>query len=83
MSRAFYYKCDGCDKPTGDKPHIVLCVGHDAHSGIALPPKSKWSSNTEWRVRQNIVRGVYHFHNPACVAKWFGLRLIEATDKKA
>ena len=82
MSRVSYYKCDGCGKPTGEKPHITLFVGGGAGSGIALPPGHPRGSDDGWHTAHGF-SGLYHFHSGKCAAIFLDRMFAKATDKKA
>lgn len=80
MSQAFYYKCDGCGKPTGDKAHITLQINPGTGSGIAVPHAAKNDGHMVWETKSRI-SGLMHFHNSKCLAAFFDKCFAYATKK--
>lgn len=78
MSQKTVFECDACKKVIGAKMHISMSLSQG--SGIAVPPQSEWNTSNSWRVQS--INGFMHFHDVACLSKFFTSKINSLTKPK-
>ena len=83
MSQKSTFVCDGCNRPTGNVPHLSLLIQGGPATGVALPPGHELGSPINWSVKRDIGGQFFHFHNGDCAKKFFDKLLAKyKTEKK-
>lgn len=81
MSQKTIYKCDGCYKEIGQRPHISIRIQDNA-SGVAVPPNPEFINGTTYWHCVSFPLKFMHFHNGHCMQKYFDKLLAEFSLKK-